>query len=118
VTASRRAPSADGWRGRADAVDGARGLDRSPVLAASEIGSFAFCPQAWYLQRRRLPVTPQADRRRRAGAAAHRALGRQTDFLGVAALARRLLLVAIALLLVLVLFLLLFLTGRPLVGMP
>jgi hypothetical protein len=117
VTASPSAPSADGWRRRAGAAGAARELDRSPVLAASEIASFAFCPQAWYLQRRRLRVTPQADRRRRAGMAAHRALGRRTDALGVAALARRLLLVVIALLLVVVLFVL-FPAVRPPAGVP
>ena len=104
MTGSHRAPSADGWRERAAAA-GARGLDRSPVLTASEIGAFAFCPQAWYLQRCGDPVTPEAAARRRAGQRAHRALGRQTDALRAAELGQRLLLVAILVLVATVLFL-------------
>jgi hypothetical protein len=95
LTDTRGWPSADGWEGRA-AAGGARGLDRSPVLTASEIGAFAFCPQAWYLQRRRVPATPEAAARRRAGERAHRVIGRQTDALRAAHVAQRLLLVAIA----------------------
>jgi hypothetical protein len=102
-TGSRGGPPPDGWRARAAAA-GARGLDRSPVLTASEIGAFAFCPQAWYLQRRRVPVTPEAAVRRRAGGRAHRALGRQTDALRAAELALRLLLVAVVALATAVLF--------------
>jgi hypothetical protein len=54
------------------------------VLTASEIGAFAFCPQAWYLQRCRVPVTPEAEARREAGSRRHRAIGRQTDLVRAA----------------------------------
>ena len=106
VTGSHRAPAADGWRERAAAA-GARGLDRSPVLTASEIGAFAFCPQAWYLQRCHVPVTAETEARREAGSKAHRRIGRQTDFVRASGALQLVLLltigVALALLAVLVL---------------
>lgn len=68
-----------------------------PVLAASEIGTFAFCPQAWYLQRMRAPATRAAEERRRIGSDLHRKIGSQTDLVRVAAVVQTILLVVIAL---------------------
>src|SRR5947207_8995237 len=82
--------------GRADRSEAAR-----PTLTASEIGAFAFCPQAWYLDRCRAPLSDAAEGRRRRGRRAHRRIGRRTDLLRAAAIARRLLLAAILVLLVL-----------------
>ncbi len=80
-----RRPNADHnletWRQRSEVTRGSFGLDRSPTITASEIGSFAFCPQAWYLQRCRVPVTAEADLRRKIGSRAHRQIGRQTDLI-------------------------------------
>ena len=97
----RRDDGARGWRARAEGRHGRLVLDRSPTLTASEIGAFAFCPQAWYLQRCRLPVSEEARERRRAGRQAHRAIGRRTDLVRAADTARPLLLAAIAVLLAL-----------------
>ncbi len=86
----------ESWRERAEAAHGALVLGRSPTLTASEIGSFAFCPQAWYLQRCRVPVTVEAALRREIGSRAHRQIGRQTDLVRSAKVAQWLLLVAMA----------------------
>jgi hypothetical protein len=100
----RRRPAADGWRERA-AAHGSLRPDPSPVLTASEIGSFAFCRQAWYLRRCGVVVAPEAELRLAAGSDAHRALGRTADLVGAAGAARRLTLVAIAVLVVLLVLL-------------
>jgi CRISPR/Cas system-associated exonuclease Cas4 (RecB family) len=46
-----------------------------PVLSASEVGTYVFCPQAWYLQRHHVARAPQALRRLKAGETAHREIG-------------------------------------------
>ena len=89
------------WRSDAEARHGPLRPNPSPTLTASEIGSFAFCPQAWYLQRCRTPVTREAEQRRQAGTRAHRAIGRRTDLVRTVDASRPLLLAAIAVLLVL-----------------
>lgn len=58
---------------------------------------FAFCPQAWYLQRVGTPVTSTAERRRHIGSDLHRRIGRQMDFLRVARIVQAILLLVIAL---------------------
>lgn len=75
--------------------------DPSWTLSASEIGAFAFCPQAWYLQRRRELVTAEAALRREIGSRAHRQIGGQTNLVRGAQVAQWLLLVAMAVALVL-----------------
>jgi hypothetical protein len=50
-------------------------------LSASEIGQFAFCPQAWYLARCDIPVDAEARVRLEAGTRAHRRIGRRTDLI-------------------------------------
>ena len=105
-----RRPLAAGWEERARR-HGGLSPDPSPVLTASEIGAFAFCRQAWYLQRCGVVVAPEAELRRAAGSDAHRALGRRADLVGAAGTARRLALVAIAVLIVLLV--LLALRGAP-----
>ena len=89
------------WHARAERRHGRLAPDRSPTLTASEIGAFAFCPQAWYLERCRLPVSEEAREWRRAGRQAHRAIGRRTDLVRAADAVRPLRLAAIAVLLVL-----------------
>ncbi|HZT06385.1 MAG TPA: hypothetical protein VFC51_05095 [Chloroflexota bacterium] len=66
-------------------------------MAASEIATFAFCPQAWYLQHIGTPVTSAAERRRHLGSDLHRKIGRQTDFLRAARIAQAILLLVIVL---------------------
>ncbi len=61
------------------------------VLSASEIGAYAFCPQSWHLQRAGAPVSGAARARLDAGTQRHRELGRASDALQVAAVARGLL---------------------------
>lgn len=65
------------------------------TLTASEIGSFAFCPQAWHLQRNRRPQLQQATMQQNAGIAAHRQIGRTVDLLRAARFVQRLLLLCI-----------------------
>ena len=72
-----------------------------PILKASEIGSFVFCPEAWYLQRHGGRRSVAAEERLAAGTRAHRAIGRQTDHLRGASRVRHLLLAVIVLLIVL-----------------
>ena len=98
---NRRDDRARGWQARAEGRHGRLALDRSPTLTASEIGAFAFCPQAWHLERCRAPVSEEARERRRAGRKAHRAIGRRTDLVRAADAARPLLLAAMAVLLAL-----------------
>jgi hypothetical protein len=93
--AGRVAPKSDGWRERAARVGGGPAPRPSPTLSASEIGAYTFCPQAWYLQRCRVPVTAETGARRRAGSRRHRAIGRQTDLVRAAGALRLVLLLAI-----------------------
>ncbi|GIW07415.1 MAG: hypothetical protein KatS3mg060_2220 [Dehalococcoidia bacterium] len=99
--AGGRAPRAEGWRTRAEQAHGGLVPDPSLTLTASEIGAYTFCPQAWYLQRCRVPVTAMAEERRRSGSATHREIGRQTDLVRAAGALRTILLFAIGVLLVL-----------------
>src|SRR3954465_7882489 len=69
------------WRQRAERVGGPLELYASPTLCASEIGEFAYCPQAWFLGRCDIPVDEQARLRLEAGTRAHRRIGRRTDVL-------------------------------------
>lgn len=98
-------------RKRAEQAYGAPLPDRSPTLTASEIGAFVFCPQAWYLQRCRLPVTAEAEVRREAGTQAHRKIGRDTDLVRATGALQMLLLAGIAL--ILILLVALMLRGLP-----
>jgi hypothetical protein len=52
---------------------------QEPFLTASEIGAYAFCPQAWYLQRRKAKRPPVAARVLERGSIAHQHIGHQTD---------------------------------------
>ncbi len=70
-----------GWRQRAESVVGSLEPYASPTLCASEIGEFAYCPQAWFLGRCNIPVDEQARLRLEAGTRAHRHIGRRTDLL-------------------------------------
>jgi hypothetical protein len=51
------------------------------TLTASEIGEFAFCPQAWYLHRRGAPRSAAGTRALADGTRRHRELGRTADAL-------------------------------------
>ncbi len=70
-------------------------------MTASEIGTFAFCPEAWYLQRNRAPVTVQLEQRRLAGIRRHRGIGRRTDLIRMVEALRAALLVVILVALIL-----------------
>ena len=47
-----RAARSTGWQSRAAHLRGEVALDPAWTLSASEIGAYAFCRQAWFLQRR------------------------------------------------------------------
>jgi hypothetical protein len=70
-------------------------------LTASEIGTFVFCPEAWYLQRNRASVTVQLEQFRLAGIRRHRRIGRRTDLIRMVEALRAALLVVILLVLIL-----------------
>jgi hypothetical protein len=75
-----------------------------PFLTASEIGEYAFCPQAWYLRRRKVRPSSIAAERLNSGIRAHQEIGRMTDDVrGRRRIHRLLLLVAIGLFVLLVL---------------
>ena len=90
----------DAWPQRAERVVGALEPYASTTLCASEIGQFAFCPQAWFLGRCNIPVNAEARLRLEAGSRAHRSIGRRTDLLRVSQAAQVLLLAVILSLLV------------------
>jgi hypothetical protein len=73
-------------------------LARGPYLSASEIGSFVYCPEAWYLQRVGAERSAASELRLGAGTRAHQRIGRQTDRLRDLGNARRWLLATIVLL--------------------
>src|SRR5262245_37335944 len=75
-----RATGAD-WRQRAESVVGPLQPWPSSTLSASEIGQFAFCPQAWYLARCDIPVDAEARARLEAGTRAHKWIGQRTDLI-------------------------------------
>lgn len=95
-----RTPGA-GWRQRAERVVGALAPYSSPTLCASEIGEFAYCPQAWFLGRCNIPVDEQAQLRLEAGTRAHRRIGRQTDRLRATERVKTVLLISVVVLAVL-----------------
>ncbi|HEV7665620.1 MAG TPA: hypothetical protein VGQ62_18960 [Chloroflexota bacterium] len=74
-----------------------------PVLTASEIGAFVFCPQAWHLQRSGARQSATAEKRMDRGTRAHRKIGRDTDDTQAIEAVRRLLLLAILVLAVVLL---------------
>ena len=84
-----------GWQARATRLRGEVAPDPSWTLSASEIGAYAFCPQAWFLQRCRLPVTAETEARRQVGSNTHREIGRQTDLVRTAGALQTVLLIAI-----------------------
>lgn len=49
------------------------------MLRASEIGSYAFCPMAWYIQRQGHQPDPGSHGRLSLGLRRHRAIGRRAD---------------------------------------
>lgn len=51
------APGPQGWRQRAEGLHCQLAPHPSWTLYTSAIGAFTLCPQAWYLQRCRVPVT-------------------------------------------------------------
>lgn len=61
-----------------------------PVLSASEIGEFVFCPQSWHLTRLGAVRNSAGVRRLIRGADSHRSIGRQTDRIRVLAFTSRL----------------------------
>ncbi len=99
--AGERSPRSRGWRLRAEQAYGDLPAEPSWTLSASEIGAYAFCPQAWFLQRCRVPVTAQTESRRQAGSRMHREIGRQTDLVLAAGALQSVLVIAIALVLLL-----------------
>jgi hypothetical protein len=72
------------------------------VLSASEIGSFVFCPEAWYLERAGATRSRAGAQRLQAGIDAHRQIGRRTDNLRAFEWLRQVLLAAILVLVVIV----------------
>ncbi len=89
--------------------------DRGPYLSASEIGSFAYCPEAWYLERYGIPPDAATMERLRAGSVAHRRIGHATDRLVRLDKVRRGLLIA---LIVLALVMLTHVSGIDLARVP
>jgi hypothetical protein len=75
-----RATGAD-WRERAERIVGQLKPYASRTLSASELGQFAYCPQAWFLARCNIPVDEDARLRLEAGTRAHCRIGRRTDLL-------------------------------------
>jgi hypothetical protein len=80
---------------RAEQAYGELAPDPSCTLTASEIGAYAFCPQAWFLQHCRVPVTADAQARRQAGSRSHREIGWQTDLVRASGAVQTLLLIVI-----------------------
>ena len=66
-----------------------------PYLSASEIGSFVYCPEAWWLRRHGNAPDADAMERLRAGSLAHRRIGRATDRLVATDAIRRVLLISL-----------------------
>ena len=85
-----------GWRQRAERVVEPVEPYASPSLCASEIGEFAYCPQAWFLGRCNIPVDEQARLRLEAGTRAHQRIGRRSDLLRTTEQIRWVLLVSMA----------------------
>ena len=96
-----RAARSIGWQARATRLGGEVAPDASWTLSASKIGAYAFCRQAWFLQRCRLPVTAETEARRRAGSKTHRKIGRQTGLVHTAGALQTVLLLSIGVVLLL-----------------
>jgi len=69
------------------------------VLSASEIASYAFCPQAWHLQRRGTAQNVAGARNLERGTFAHRRIGSRVDRVRGLERLRRVTLLLIAMLL-------------------
>lgn len=64
-----------------------------PILSASEVSEYVFCPEAWYLSRHGVVGNAKGAQNRKTGIAAHRSIGLETDrLLGLQRLERALLL--------------------------
>jgi hypothetical protein len=68
--------------------------DDLPVLSASEIATYAFCPQAWHLGRENVARNAGGAKRLVEGTVAHRQIGARADRVRAIELLRRLLIVA------------------------
>jgi len=91
---------------------GRNATDAEPVMSASEIGNFTFCPQAWHLQRRGTTRNIAGARSVEEGIFAHRRIGSRADrVLGLERL-RRVMLLVVAVLVIGSLFV--FLSGEGL----
>jgi len=66
-----------GGRGR-DRSQGCASTASTPVLTASEIGTYAFCPEAWYLQRHGTAQNARGVGRLEEGIDTHRRIGVRT----------------------------------------
>jgi hypothetical protein len=73
-----------------------------PLLSASEIGAFTYCPEAWVLDRLHTPRTGAGQQRLRNGTSSHRKVGRRVDSLSAVHRASRFMSLVIALLVLLV----------------
>ncbi len=78
----------EGRRRRVRHAHSAPNLDTSRVLSASEIGEYAYCPQAWYYRRAGIQVSRTARLRRQEGNRVHRQIGRHTDSMRATDVAR------------------------------
>jgi hypothetical protein len=65
-----------------------------PVLSASEIAGYTFCPQAWHLGRQNVARNAGGAKRLMEGTVAHRQIGARADRVRAIELLRRLLIVA------------------------
>jgi hypothetical protein len=68
VTTRLRAPAT--WRAQTRQL---------PLLTASEISEYAFCPQAWYLRRLGAAADDASRQRQDSGRLAHKHIGRSAD---------------------------------------
>jgi len=74
-------------------------IDAELILSASEISSFAFCPEAWHLQRRGVARNRVGVQKLDQGSLTHRELGARVDGVrGTQQMRRVVLLVMVALL--------------------
>jgi hypothetical protein len=68
--------------------------ENAPVLSASEIASYTFCGQAWYLSRRNVARDARGAEHLVEGIGAHRHIGARADRLRAIELVRRFLIIA------------------------
>ena len=81
-----------------------------PVLSASEIGEFVFCPQAWHLTRQGALRNSAGVRRLIRGADSHRSIGRRTERIRVLEFTSRLM---VALIVAAIVLLVVYSAGIP-----